>query len=142
MRKVLLLTSRIPFPADDGGLIATWNLSRCLSHNDHQIDLVCFGKSQELEPARRAELESVYKSVNIVTKNVERQHLLDLASAMASGSAYFVRKYFTAAYAKKVKELLAKSNYDVALIENAFVCFASTTSSKNCSPVWPPASRA
>jgi len=121
MPRILQLSSRLPQPLDDGGRIATWNLSRCLHHNGYDLDLVCYARSDGSVEEHRGELSKAFASVAAVAKDVERQHPLDLAHAIITGSSYFVRKFHTRAYAKLVRERLAERRYEVTLIDGAFM---------------------
>lgn len=121
MPRILQLSPRLPLPLDDGGRIATWNLSRCLRHNGYDIDLVCFTSDASAASAHARQLAEVFSSVETVTKNVERQHPVDLAHALLTGSSYFVRKFATRAYTALIRQRLASHRYEATLIDGAFM---------------------
>ena len=121
MRKILQISARLPLPLDDGGRIATWNLSRCLHYNGYAIDLVCYTDDDRQLPKWRTDLAEVFASVATVPKNMERQHPTNLLHALATGSSYFVRKFYTRAYAEHVRRLLSENSYDATLIDGAFM---------------------
>lgn len=121
MCRVLQLSSRLPYPPDDGGRIATWNLSRCLRHNGYDIDLVCFVRKGSMVPAYDRPLAEVFASVVPIEKDVERQYPLHLGHALATGSSYFVRKFWSRRFASAVRNHLAHHTYDATLVDNAFM---------------------
>lgn len=121
MGRILQLTSKLPYPPDDGGRIASWNLARCLRHNGHAIDLVCFASDPSAVEAHRAALGEVFASVHLVAKDIERQHPADLASALVRGSSYFVRKFWSLRLADELRWRLQSGRFDATLIEFAFM---------------------
>jgi len=121
MPKILQLSSRLPQPLDDGGRIATWNLSRCLHHNGYDIDLICYARDRESVADYREELARVFASVAAVPRYMERQYPLDLAHAVLTRTSYFVRKFWTRRYARLVRDRLDAHRYAATLIDGAFM---------------------
>lgn len=121
MTRVLQISAKLPYPPDDGGRIATWNLSRCLQHNGYGIDLVCFVKERSLARTYSTELSRVFGSVHTIEKDIERQYPLDLLQALGTGTSYFVRKFRTAGFEARLRQLLAQNRYAVTLIDSAYM---------------------
>ncbi|MEZ6082491.1 MAG: hypothetical protein R3E58_00695 [Phycisphaerae bacterium] len=121
MKRILQISSRLPYPLDDGGLIASWNLSRCLHHNGYLIDLLCFARNSEAVDAGREPLSAVFDSVTAVIKNVERQYPKTLLRSLLKGSSYFVEKFYEDELADHMRAAYARNKYDVTLIDSAFM---------------------
>jgi glycosyltransferase involved in cell wall biosynthesis len=121
MKRILQISSRLPYPLDDGGLIASWNLSRCLHHNGYLIDLICFVRDSAAVEASREPLSSVFESVTAVIKNVERQYPMTLLRSMLKRSSYFVEKFYEDELVGHLRDAYARRTYDVTLIDSAFM---------------------
>ncbi len=121
MKRILQISSRLPYPLDDGGLIASWNLSRCLHHNGYLIDLLCFARNSDAVEAGREPLSAVFDSVTAVIKNVERQYPKTLLRSLLKGSSYFVEKFYEDELADHMRAAYARNKYDVTLIDSAFM---------------------
>ncbi len=121
MKHILQISSRLPYPLDDGGLIASWNLSRCLHHNGYHIDLLCFARDSAAVDASRKPLSSVFNSVTAVVKNVERQYPMTLLRSMLKRTSYFVEKFYEEELAEHLRDAYSRQTYDVTLIDSAFM---------------------
>ncbi len=119
MTRVLQVSSKLPYPPDDGGRIASWNLSRCLRHNGYSIDLICFAKKLSLAQEHSSDLSRVYASVHTIEKDIERQYPLDLLHGLCTGTSYYVRKFRTNEFEARLRDLLAQDRYDATLIDSA-----------------------
>ncbi|MCP4592597.1 MAG: glycosyltransferase, partial [bacterium] len=121
MPRILQLSPRLPYPLDDGGRIATWNLSRCLHHNGYELDLIGFARDEAAIAAASEPLSQVFKSVSPVLKNVERQYPATLLRALLTGSSYFTRKYYSSRVAELIRQHVARGRYDATLIDSAYM---------------------
>jgi glycosyltransferase involved in cell wall biosynthesis len=120
MPDVLQLSPRLPFPLDDGGRLASWQLSRCLRHNGSDIDLVCYAPDPQVIRRYADELDAVFRRVDAIPLDMERQYPLILLGALATGESYFIRKFRRSAYARAIQKRLEQRSYDVVLIDGAF----------------------
>lgn len=121
MKRILQISSRLPYPLDDGARIATWNLSRCLKHNGYTLDLICFARDEGDVREASETLSQVFDSVSPVIKNVERQYPRALIRSFLKRSSYFVEKYYEEELAEKMRGLYRARNYDVTLIDSAYM---------------------
>jgi hypothetical protein len=121
MTQVLHIASKLPYPPHDGGRIASWNLSRCLRHNGYAVHLLCFAKDRSLVSAYSTELSRVFEAVHTVEKDIEQQYPLDLLHALRTETSYFVRKFRTARFERRLREILRRHRFEVTLIESAYM---------------------
>lgn len=120
MSSALFLTAKLPYPPEDGGRIAAWNLARCLRHNGYDLDLACFVGSPDLVTRYETELKQVFRSISTTTREVARQYPVDLARALLTGESYFVRKFRSRRLERRLEVLLTSNVYDVTLVESVF----------------------
>lgn len=119
MRRLLQIYSLLPYPPDDGGRIAMWNLSRSLAFNGVAIDLVCFVSDLEVLERSRPALDEVFENVYPIVKPTEEQNLGDLLRALYRGTSYFTEKYRTRPFEERVRTLLEQKEYDAIWLEPA-----------------------
>lgn len=115
--KILLLSNKVPYPADDGSSIAIAAMIDALLKNDVEVTLLSlntakhFKKDEETKKRLPEDLEfhSVFADTNITPSGA--------ALNLISGKPYHVSRFKQKAFAKKLKELLTAGDYDIVQLE-------------------------
>ena len=81
--KILFLTQILPYPPDSGPKVKTWNVIRYLAQNQHQITLVSFVRSEELE------------NVSTLEKTCSAVHVVPIQRSIIRDIGYMIRSYIT-----------------------------------------------
>lgn len=115
--KVLVLSNKVPYPANDGSSIAMASIIDALLKNDAEVTLLSINtkKHFKTDEATAHELppelnfHKVYHNTSITPWGA-------LANLFTS-QAYHVSRFYISAYAKKLVQLLEQSNFDIIQIE-------------------------
>lgn len=112
---ILQISPRLPWPADFGGAIGIYNITKFLALRGHNITFVCFGRagSDSGDLARYCELHVIDHSLrNSVTGAV-----LNLAERLP----YTVRKYRHAGMEEALRALCRRKRFDVVHVDHAHI---------------------
>lgn len=118
--KILFITHRIPYPARDGGLVATLNLLNGLRQQGIEIKLLCINASRDQNDATNLpayfydELELEF--VNVDTRIKPLSALLHLFINKSYNISRFINKEFENLVVQKVKH----EKFDIVHFENLF----------------------
>ncbi len=111
--RVLFLTQIMPYPPDAGPRIKTWHVLRHLHRRGHEVDLVSFVRSDEMEHI--GEVRRICRSIHTIP--IRRSRLFDgwyLLRALMRGRPFLVERDNLSDMRKLVDELISKENYDIA----------------------------
>lgn len=115
--KILVITTRMPFPLDNGGKLRTYNLLRRLSEK-HWITLVTF-EPEETPP--QAFIQSICRKLITVPEpnnNTMASFCFNLLSAPFCSDPLTVRKYTSDLLAKAIRDHLSRETYDIIHCES------------------------
>lgn len=115
--KILVITTRVPYPLTDGGKIVTYNVIKYLALRGHNITLVCFNN----ENKKYHELEKYCKLI-IINKNLKTNYL-GLFFNIFSGIPYGISKYYSTIAKKKIYDLLKKNKYDIVHLDHLHTAY-------------------
>ncbi|WP_041627421.1 glycosyltransferase family 4 protein [Owenweeksia hongkongensis] len=115
--KVLVLSNKVPYPANDGSSIAMSSIIDALLKNKAEVTLLSINtkkhfKSDEATAAQlptRLDFHKVYHNTSITPWGA-------LAN-LFSGKAYHVSRFYFSAFAKKLVLLLRQNSFDIIQIE-------------------------
>ncbi len=121
MFRVLQISNKAPFPANDGSSIAIYNMAKGLIDNKVDLHLLTINtkkhfKADELVPKdfrKNSNYLSVYRNTNTGFFGA----FLNLFS---SGS-YFVSRFYFKAFENKLIEILKKKSFDIVQLEGLFM---------------------
>ena len=114
--KVLFLAPRLPFPADTGGKIRTYNLLAQAART-HQVALVCFSFDRE-DGIQAAELKRrLHAEIHLVPHEEPRQ-FQRLRQALVEPLPVSVVKYSARSMQAKLRTLTAAKAFDLAHIDH------------------------
>ncbi|MCK4854091.1 MAG: glycosyltransferase family 4 protein, partial [Bacteroidales bacterium] len=122
--KILILSTKMPWPARDGGAIATLNMALGLAHRNCQVTLLTMntGKHYFPEtqlPANLRDQISI-RSVNVDTKIRPLRLILNfLFSRYPYNAQRFISKSFKAA----LEKCLAEHDFDIVQLEGPYLSY-------------------
>ena len=110
--KILLITTRLPYPPTDGGKIVTYNIIKHLALRGHNITLICFNSENKNYP----ELEKYCKLI-IVRKNLGTT-FFGLFFNLFSNIPYGISKYNSNIAKNIIYDLIKKNKYDIIHLDH------------------------
>lgn len=115
--RILQVTNRIPWPLNDGGNIAMYNLTRCLRSAGHHVELACLNTSKHRQdPAVLAHLAEVH-AVDIDTSVTA----WGAFAALFSNLPYNVSRFLSEEFSLLLGRLLAGDRFDLVQLEGSFL---------------------
>ncbi len=118
--KILIVSSKFPYPAKDGGALAIKNMCEQLAKRGHKIKFLAVETDKhpvtEVPVIENIDFETVYVNTNL--KLI--QLILNL---LFSTLPYIAVRFFSAALEAKVTEALKKETYDWVLLEGLYVAY-------------------
>lgn len=114
MAKVLFITTRLPFPTNEGHQIRTYNLLKriCKVHEVHYLSL----QRKDDDVSAKEHLKLLCKSVttfNIPSDHSKFRFLSDLALGFITKIPFVVRKYFSTELQQTIKQKLSDEHFDL-----------------------------
>lgn len=112
-RKILFLTTEIPYPLDNGGKIRTFNMIKGLSTR-FDIDLISFYEVEN--DLDYKQLNDICNSVNMIkmffTNNKSKKVLIkNLIKGFIHNEPFIVEKFINRAYEEKINDMISKNSY-------------------------------
>ncbi|MCB9235888.1 MAG: glycosyltransferase [Bacteroidia bacterium] len=121
--RILQVTNRIPYPLNDGGNIATWNVTKELHTQGHEVILASLNTQKHyFDPAKLPPVCEVH-TVDIDTKLTP----LGLAGGLLSSRPYNVMRFDAAAFHLLLADLLEKNPVDVIQLEGIYLALYLST---------------
>jgi len=117
--KILSVLSKSPFPAHDGGTLASTSLLRLLQKNGH--DLTVFVFSTDKHPFRAARIPPDLASIDFVP--VSLNTLPDIRGGflnLFSRNSYHLQRFYDADTAYTLGELIEDRPFDLILLDGLF----------------------
>ncbi len=118
MATVLFVTTRIPYPPQEGHQIRSYNLLKRIC-DIHDVHLLTFARREESTAGLR-HLRVICKSVRSVPIPVEYnrfQLFRELASSLLTDRPFVVRKYFSPVMAEYIKESIENEAPDLVHLD-------------------------
>ncbi|WP_281560883.1 glycosyltransferase [Thalassomonas sp. RHCl1] len=114
MAKILFITTRLPYPTNEGHQIRTYNLLKriCPSHQVHYLSL----QRNDDDPSAVQHLEGMCQSVQVFPIPNEHSKIRfakDLLQGFFTKTPFVVRKYFSQELARAIEEKLATEQFDL-----------------------------
>ena len=120
--KILILSSKVPFPPKDGGAIATLGLANGLSGNGNDITMLCLNTSKHFLPNEELP-EHLTSKMRIITvyHNTEIQVTKALFNLLFSGEPYNGIRFISPLFVSGLIRLLSNEKFDVVQIEGPYM---------------------
>lgn len=134
-RKILFLTTEIPYPLDSGGKIRTYNIIKGI-RKYFEIDLVCFIEDEK-EKVENSELVHLCNEIKIVKKTFTNDKnkkvlLFNIIKSAIKFTPFIVEKFVDKNYINIVKKLQEQGEYEAVIIDHLQIAsYKKYVSSKN-----------
>lgn len=120
--KVLILTNKMPYPARDGGSIATMNMLRAYEAISKQVSCLAMNTSKHpVEDGSIPEQLGERTRFETVRCNTRIRPLALLLNFLFSGQPYIAMRFQKRAFASKLKELLVREDFDLVQMEGPYL---------------------
>jgi polysaccharide biosynthesis protein PslH len=121
--KILQVTNKVPYPANDGGAIACLNLTRGFALLGNEVTVFSMNTLKH-----HTEISEIPESV----KDWAEFRLVDVPARISpvdatinllfSGKPYNAVRFISKPFAKKLKQLLQEKEFDIIQLEGLYVC--------------------
>lgn len=121
--KILVVANKMPYPAKDGGAIATLTLARSLRKCGCVVDLLAMNTSKHFCNIGDipAEISSEI-SFHAVPIDTTIRATAALKNLLFSSLPYNAERFINKDFEKKLCELLRDKNYDIVQLEGLYLC--------------------
>jgi len=119
--RLLQLTNKPPYPANDGSSIAMYNMSCGLLSNGVDLTLLCINTKKHFKPDEKVDAEfknkskyqSVYQNTDVTA--------LGAFFNLFSNQSYFVSRFYFKAFEEKLISILKEKEFEVVQLESIFL---------------------
>ncbi len=120
--RILQISNKAPYPANDGSSIAIYNMALGLLENNTELTLLTINtkkhfKSDDGVPEdfrKKSNYTSVYKDTNT--------SVIGALINLFSNRSYFESRFHFKEFEEKLKEILVKNQFDIVQLEGLFLC--------------------
>jgi glycosyltransferase involved in cell wall biosynthesis len=113
----LQVTNRIPWPLNDGGNIATYNVSRFLHRRGHRVVLASLNtKKHYQDPSVLKEIDEIHTVDIDTTLNIP-----GLLKGLVSAQPYNVERFRSKEFADLLARLVTENQFDIIQIEGSYL---------------------
>ena len=131
MFKILQISNKAPYPANDGSSIAIFNMAKGLIENNIELHLLTINTKKHFKPDDEVPIEVKFKSnYTSVYKNTNTSFFGAFFNLFSSKS-YFISRFYFKAYKNKLIEVLKSNNFDFIQIEGLFMAIYIDVIRKN-----------
>ena len=120
--KILILSSKVPFPPKDGGSIATLGLANGLAGNGHDITLLCLNTNKHFVPDGDLP-DRLTSNMRIITvfHNTDIKLHKALYNLIFSGEPFNGIRFISAHFEAGLKRLLTNEQFDIVQLEGPYM---------------------
>jgi glycosyltransferase involved in cell wall biosynthesis len=120
--KILQVANKFPYPAKDGGSIATLSLSRSMAALGHQVTVLAINTSKHFtDPATiPEELKQSIRFMSIPVNTEIRLHKLAW-NFLFSSLPYNAERFISKDFDKALKDLLSEEKFDIIQLEGLYL---------------------
>ena len=123
---ILQITNRIPFPLNDGGNMATYNVTKYLNRFGHQVILASLNtKKHHQDPAVLSDIAKVY-ATDIDTSI----HLFGLIKGLFGKVPYNVKRFISPEFSALLEKIILEQKPDVIHLEGIYLAIYAETIKK------------
>ncbi len=130
--KILILSSKVPFPPKDGGAIATLSLAEGLSDAGNEVTMMCLNTSKH--PFDVKNIPGVLKKkirFFSVNHNTSINPFLLILNILFSREPYNARRFYSRTFDSRLAALLREENIEVVQSEGPYMGYYAGTIRKN-----------
>ena len=120
--KILVLSSKFPYPLKDGGAIATYNLIEGLSAIGNKVDLLTFNTKKHFFNPNNFPKNKI-PSLNIHTVEIDTSPKIiqALINLFFSNKPYILERFNNARFKSKLRNLLVNNRFGIIQIEGLYL---------------------
>lgn len=115
--RILQVTNRIPWPLNDGGNIAVYNLTRYLHNAGHHVELACLNTSKHHQDPTVIQAVAAIHAVDIDTTVTA----WGAFAAMFSSLPYNVARFLSQEFSELLQRLLQGDRFDLVQLEGSYL---------------------
>lgn len=115
--KILQVTNRLPFPLNDGGNIATYNVTKFLDKLGHKVHLASLNTSKHfIDPKPLEEIATVHTAYldNKIT-------FFRVLRGIFQKQPFNVTRFYSEAFSELLTDLIKKEDFDVIQLEGIYL---------------------
>lgn len=122
--KILILSSKLPYPLKDGGAIATFNLARGLKNEGFDVTMLTFNTRKHfLEPKNiPVDIRNSFKII-AVNINTTIHPLKAIINLIFSSQPYISERFRSKIFADNLIRLLTENSYDIIQLEGPYLAY-------------------
>jgi glycosyltransferase involved in cell wall biosynthesis len=120
--RILVLSNKIPYPAIDGGSIATLNLILSLAKLGHEVHLLTMNTKKHYFPLEKIP-EPIRKKLNLIALDVPAKISFWslLKNSLFSKLPYTAERFFDSNFQETLVDLLKKYRFDIIQLEGLYL---------------------
>jgi len=120
--KILQLTTRLPYPPDDGGKIGIFNLTKYLSLRGHKIVLLSIISARGQQTSRNIEGLGKWCEVRTVYQNT-RTNFWGLFLNLFFKIPYTISKYHSSKVKEAIRQILSNGKFDLVHFDSLHMAY-------------------
>jgi polysaccharide biosynthesis protein PslH len=120
--KILLLSSKFPYPLKDGGAIATFQCYKGLREHAEKVHILSFNTSKH--PVNEQDIPNdvfTESSFSLVPIDTTPTIIGALTNLLFSKKPYILERFKSIAFSKKLKQLLTQQKFDLIQMEGLYM---------------------
>jgi polysaccharide biosynthesis protein PslH len=120
--KILILSTKMPWPAKDGGSIASLNLARGLAELDCQITFLTMNTPKHFFPSEKIP-EKIRDLIDIrtVSVNTAISPIALFYNFLFSSYPYIARRFISSEFSRELVKCLKSEKYDIIQLEGPYL---------------------
>jgi glycosyltransferase involved in cell wall biosynthesis len=119
---ILQLTNKIPYPPNDGGAIATLNMSKGFTYLGHHVTILSMNTSKHYFKIDDIP-EKIRNTIQIIAVDIDSEITPAgaLNNLLFSGLPYSAERFISRAFSDRLSELLTAEHFDIVQIEGLYL---------------------
>jgi len=120
--RILIISSKFPYPLKDGGAIATYTLAKGLSELDNQVFILSLNTKKHFVEKSTIPAEQFNNiEFELVEINTRLNYFKALGNLLFSRKPYILERFNDPSFSQKLIELLKERVFDIVQIEGLYM---------------------
>lgn len=119
--KVLQISNKAPYPANDGSSIAIYNMAKGFIENNISLHLLTINTKKHFKPDNEVPTEFKVKSNYCSVYKNTNTNFVGAFFNLFSFNSYFVSRFYFKDFEKKLIETLKENTFDIIQLEGLFM---------------------
>lgn len=120
---ILQVVNRVPWPLNDGGNIATYNVTRFLHRAGHRVELACLNTLKHHQDPRSLTEATAVHTVDIDTTVT----ISGAAKGLLTRIPYNVKRFLSQEFSDKLQSILREGDFDLVQLEGSYMSLYAAT---------------